>query len=95
MQKNIVAILAVICIILISILVISSSANGVKLKNAQAQAALLNDAVAEKDVEIARLNGMVQEKQQVIDSLNKEIESVKTELSNTVVRLQAGSAAQK
>jgi hypothetical protein len=94
-QKNIVAISVVICIILISVLVISSSANGVKLKKAQAQIAILKDTVAEKDREIVGLTGLIQAKQQALDSMNREVENVKTELSNTVIRLQALPAAQK
>lgn len=89
MQKNIVAVLAVICIILLSVLVISSSADGVKLKKAQAQVAALNDTLTQKDAEIIRLNGVLQEKQRALDTVNRELENVKKELSNTVIRLQA------
>lgn len=95
MQKNIVAILVVICIVLISVLVIGSSANGVKLKKARAQIAILNDTVAQKDGEILRLTDLIQAKQRALDSVNREVENVKTELSNTVIRLQALPAAQK
>jgi len=94
-QKNIVAILVVICIVLISVLVIGSSANGVKLKKARAQIAILNDTVAQKDGEILRLTDLIQAKQRALDSVNREVENVKTELSNTVIRLQALPAAQK
>ncbi|MCX5677560.1 MAG: hypothetical protein NTY76_00405 [Candidatus Omnitrophica bacterium] len=95
MQKNIVPVLVVICIILISVLVISSSANGVKLKKAQAQVIVLNNTIVQKDAEIIRLNSVLQVKQQALDSMNREMENVKTELSNTVIRLQALPAAQK
>lgn len=95
MQKNIVVILAVVCIVLISVLVIGSSANGVKLKKAQAQIAILDDKVAQRDGEIIKLAGLIQAKQQALDSMNREVENVKTELSNTVIRLQALPAAQR
>ena len=95
MQKNITAILIVICIILLSVLVISSSANGIKIKKAEAQVAALNKTIADKDGEIARLNGTVRDREQALDTMRREMDTVKTELSNTVLRMQAGPAAQK
>lgn len=95
MEKNKVAILTVICIILAGALIINSSSSGTKLSTTQCQVVSLSTVVAKKDAEIKKLNGVVKAKDQEIATLKKEIEGVKTELSNTVVRLQASPAAQK
>jgi uncharacterized coiled-coil protein SlyX len=65
------------------------------LKKAQEQIVKLNNTIAQQGSEIIRLNGVLQTKQLALDSMTKEVERVKMELSNTVIRLQAGAAAQK
>jgi peptidoglycan hydrolase CwlO-like protein len=84
-----VTILTVICIILLSVLVVSSSSNGLKLKKAQAEITVLSNTVAQKDAEMVRITGLLQETKKALDTANKEMEKVKTDLSNTVLRLQA------
>ncbi len=88
MKKNLTAILVVVIVALVSILVVGSNANNLKIKNAQAQIVSLTDIVAMKDAELAKLSDDVKAKQQEVDALKKEIEGVKTELSNTVIKLQ-------
>ena len=95
MEKNKIAILTVVCIILVSVLVINSSSNGKKVGKAESQIVALSAVVANKDAEVKKLSGMLKAKDQEVATLNKEIERVKTELSNTVVRLQASPNAQK
>jgi peptidoglycan hydrolase CwlO-like protein len=53
----------------------------------------LSNDILQKDSQITKLARIVEERQQEINRLNKEIENVKTELSNTVVKLQAGSTS--
>ena len=89
MQKNIVVILSIVIIVLLSVLMISSNANGMKLKKSQAQIAALEATVTQKNAEILSLTNAVSAKQQEADTMRNELETVKTELANTVIRLQA------
>lgn len=93
MEKNKVAILTAICLILVGAIIVSSSSNGTKLSRTENQVIALSAVVAKKDAEVKKLSSMIKAKDQEIAGLKQDIEKVKTELSNTVVRLQASPSA--
>ena len=93
MKAKIKIILVGIAIIIAVILVVSVLQANSKLKQAELQIVTLNDLIAQKDADINKLVADLQIKQGELNVANKELESVKTELSNTVLRLQASGEA--
>lgn len=91
MKKNVKGILAGLIILVIGLLVINCYLADLKAKEAARQITVLNVLIQQKDEVIVKLTADVAANQQLLDSAKKELESVKTELSNTVLRLQAAS----
>lgn len=78
-----------IVILIVGGLAINCYLADMKAKQLGNQVVILNNLVKEKDIVIDRLIGEKDSKQQELDILKKELESVKTTLSNTVLKLQA------
>ncbi len=92
MKKNVKGILAGLIILVVGLLVINCYLADLKAKEAARQITALNVLIQQKDEVIVKLTADIAANQQLLDNANKELESVKTELSNTVLRLQAASA---
>ncbi|MCX5686838.1 MAG: hypothetical protein NTW09_05225 [Candidatus Omnitrophica bacterium] len=93
MKKNMKGILAGIAILVVGGLAINNYLAGIQVKGSAKQIAALNDLIKEKDVVINKLISGKDSKQQELDILKKELESVKTDLSNTVLKIQAQTPA--
>jgi len=92
-KKNMKGILVGITILVVGGLAINCHLADMKVKQSASQITVLNDLIKEKDIVINKLIGQRDSKQQELDILKKELESVKTTLSNTVLKLQAQTPA--
>lgn len=92
-KKNMKGILIGIAILVMGGMAINGYLADLKAKGSAKQLTVLNDLIKEKDMVINKLIGGRDSKQQELDILKKELESVKTDLSNTVLRLQAQTPA--
>ncbi|MFH0764745.1 MAG: hypothetical protein V1927_07085 [Candidatus Omnitrophota bacterium] len=93
MKKNMKGILAGILILVVGGLAINNYLAGLEVKNSAKQIVILNDLIKEKDMAIEKLIVDRDSKHQELNILKKELESVKTDLSNTVLKLQVQAPA--
>jgi len=93
MFKNMKIVLIGIAVIIIGGLAISCYVSDMKAKQSAKEVVVLNDLIKEKDAAINKLMGEMQSKQQELNGLKKDLENVKTELSNTVLKLQVSTPA--
>ncbi|MFA6142862.1 MAG: hypothetical protein WC738_06190 [Candidatus Omnitrophota bacterium] len=92
MKKNMKGILAGLVILVVGLLAINCYFADLKAKEAAKEITALNVLIQQKDEMISKLTTDIAANQQLLERAKKELESVKTELSNTVLRLQAAAA---
>lgn len=82
-------ILAGLVILVVGSLAVNCYLADIKVKESAKQIVVLNDLIKEKDAAISKLIGERDSKEQELNILRRELDSVKTTLSNTVLKLQA------